>query len=217
MSNTSPFVKELTSDPDEQEVLKRLLHALGNKYKVTLTSRKLPQHHREAVRATAVFLNRPQLIKSFHAIVMKKIRYMKPDDYAVWISDLNTHVDDALALRLKFKPTQTYKALSDYIAGLNKFTGAETLTPEQKSCLITASYVMNSPVGVIGDEEAFLYDWDNYYSRLADGDLVEYIIQNPDKALAIQSAITDYLVLRPAELESAITSDKAATLIKGTL
>lgn len=146
MSNTSPFVKELTSDPDEQEVLKRLLHALGNKYKVTLTSRKLPQHHREAVRTTAAFLNRPQLIKSFHAIVMKKIRYMKPDDYAVWISDLNAHIDDALALRLKFKPTQTYKALGDYIAGLNKFTGAETLTPEQKSCLITASYVMNSPL-----------------------------------------------------------------------
>lgn len=212
----SLFIRELTNDPDEREVLKRLTHSLGNKYKSKMTSQKLPLHDREAIRATAAFLNRPALVKSFFMIVMKKLRYQSPEDYSVWIADLSNNFEDALALRLHFKPTQTYKALGDYIAGLNHFDGAAHLTAEQKSCLLAASYVTNSPTGVIVSEEAFLYNWDDHYVRLADCDLVTYICENPEKAPMIRDMILKHIVLRPAEIESALTGD-ASTLLVGSL
>lgn len=212
----SEFVRELTDDPDERDVLKRLTHSIGNKYKSKMTAQKLPLHDREAVRMTAEFLNRPALIKSFSLIVMTKLRYQSPEDYSVWIADLNNNFEDALALRLRFKPTQTYKALGDYIAGLNKFGCATQLTAEQKSCLLAATYVTNSPFGVIVSEEAFLYNWEDHHVRLADCDLVTYICENPEKASGIKDVILNHLVLRPAEIESALTGN-ASTLLVGSL
>jgi hypothetical protein len=212
----SQFVMDLTNDPDEREVLKRLLHSLGNKYKVKMTAEKLPLHDREVMRMTATFLNRPALIKSFFVIVMTKLRYQSPDNYAAWISDLSNNFEDALLMRLRFKPTQTYKALGDYIAGLNRFEHGSQLTAEQKSCLLAASYVTNSPTGVIVSEEAFFYDWDENYVRLADCDLVTYICENPEKASMIREIIIKHLVLRPAEIESALIGD-TSTLLVGSL
>jgi len=213
----SPFICGLTEDPVERDVLKRLLNSIKNKYKVKLTSWKLPQHSRDAIQKTADFLQRPDIVKSFFVIVMKKLRYQSPEDYSCWIEDLTNNYDDALLLRLRFKPTQTYNALGDYIAGLNQFKGEHFpayLTAGQKSCLLATSYVILTSPGL--REDKFLYNWEHHHVRLADSELVTYICNNPDRADQIKELITEQLLVRPAELEAALNNGVPA-LIDGSL
>lgn len=210
----SDFIRELTEDPNERAVLKSLLIGIRNKYKVKLTSGKLPQHDRDAIRMTAEFLQRPELIKSFYVIVMKKLRYQSPEVYRQWIEDMTGNYDYALSLRKRFKPTQSYKALGDYMAGLSRFSG--DLTAEQKTCLVALSYVTNSPSGAYVGEEAFIYNWDDHYVRLQDSAMVEYICHHPEKAVMVTGLITESLVIRPAEVEAALAGG-TSSLLNGSL
>jgi hypothetical protein len=208
----SLFIRELTEDPAERTVLKALLIGIKSKYKVKMTAEKLPRHSRDAVRMTADFLQRPSLIKSFNIIVMKKLRYQSPQDYAHWIEDLTNNYDYALGLRLRFKPTQTYKALGDYMAGLSHYAGgymANELTADQKSCLIALSYVTS-------DSDAFIYEWDAHFVRLTDSEMVEYICDHPEKAAAFRELITERSLVRPAELEAALAGS-TSPMLNGSL
>jgi hypothetical protein len=208
----STFIRELTGDPVERAVLKTLLIQIKNKYKVKMTAEKLANHNRDAVRMTEELLQRPKLVKSFYIIVMKKLRYQSPQDYAYWIEDLTNNYDYALDLRLRFKPTQTYKALGDYIAGLSHYAGgymANELTADQKSCLIALSYVTS-------ESDAFIYEWDAHFVRLTDSEMVEYICDHPEKAAAFRELITERLLVRPAELEAALAGS-TSPMLNGSL
>lgn len=213
-SNNELFIRGLTEDPVERDVLTILLRTLKNKAKVRMTAVKLPRHSREAMKMTVDILQRPSLVKSFNVITMKKLRYQTPEEYSEWIQDMTDHLDYALTLRSRFKPQQTYNALGDYFAGLGKFDLHPGLTSAQKSCILAANYVTISSPGL--KEHDFIYDWEKHYVRLADSDLIDFIHRSPEDAARIQTLITDHLLLRPAELDAALT-DGTVALLNGSL
>lgn len=213
-SNNERFVRSLTSDPAERDVLTILLRTLKNKIKVSMTSDRMSRHSREAMKLTSALLQRPELHKSFNVITMKKIRYQTPEEYARWIQNMTDQLDYALALRSRFWPQQTYSAIGDHIAGLGEFTSHPDMNAAQKSCILAANYVMLASPRLT--EQDFIYDSQKRFVRLVDSDLIDFISNHSDDAVRIQSLITDHRLLRAAELDAAL-ADGTVSLLNGSL
>lgn len=212
-SKSGSYVSTLTTDPTQRRILGVYQRVVHNKVKTGMAAEKISRHDTDALETTSVFLCHKPLPKSVIETVIRRIRHDDPQNYSAFIRYMADHYDEALALRSKLIPQQTYVSLCSVIAGLARYGGHDTFPPEHRSALLTAVYVLI--VAKSADEE-LTYNHRDRYVRLTNGELLELIHEHSDNTARLREVMVRHLIVRPAEIEAAMAGS-GGTLINGSL